>query len=589
MDLHRAETPSFFPNCREFAIYGGTFNHIVGHPAVHGRERDHSGLRIVRQDEILGLNQIIQRSTYSLHSAETSDNAVLVKVFHGPLAKQTWEETSATSRLMMHPNLLRLLGRSADESPTPFLVYNGVQETVQNRLVSALRGDLQQCLSVGVAVVHGLSLGLSYLELQQLPPGSCTTEAFDILIGPDDNIILSYNSGPKTLKRKTQPIETDWFDMFNIMCRTAFNDANHIIYQEMMQRNVPISTPESVSSLVHSRVNPELPSTSAPSHQPPLREFIWIPSSSTYSLSEIAHQTQSFRSHLRSLSSSSTEPPIPLYRSTETSDNAHRGIGYLREEIFISAQICNSYIVHSEAETQGSSSVANAFPAVWNPEAPVPRSLEQSSERAIQACVQRIQIISSHDDATDTRIAHILREYQAQKEERRVKEAQIGNEIELLLQEALMLPPMLQMLLADLMGHLRISLPRYKTVPLVSMAGSRKPHTLASENEAPPPDTPSRSNTVAAIPAAVIPAHKPTPRPGQRFRQRTQYLQPKEDEDEPAFPGPLDNRFLGDAVHIFEKPKGFDLNPVGPIWDAEIDYYDPVACSKAPAWFDMAY
>jgi hypothetical protein len=70
--------------------------------------------------------------------------------------------------------------------------------------------------------------------------------------------------------------------------------------------------------------------------------------------------------------------------------------------------------------------------------------------------------------------------------------------------------------------------------------------------------------------------------------------EPQPAKDQPT----LDDSFPGDPGEIFEKPDGFDLNPLptiqlaettGTTWEPEVNYYDADSCSKEPVWFDMAY
>lgn len=113
-----------------------------------------------------------------------------------------------------------------------------------------------------------------------------------------------------------------------------------ICLDDKVERNVPSALPAFLSHMTPADAG----SGSDPhtSGQPPRREIIWLPPPSTVSLSEIVQQTESFLSRLRSTSNA---VPLPKHQIAPISASAHRCIGYQREEIFISSQIRNSYIV----------------------------------------------------------------------------------------------------------------------------------------------------------------------------------------------------------------------------------------------------
>ncbi|KAJ6537785.1 hypothetical protein B0H19DRAFT_1180895 [Mycena capillaripes] len=612
MQAHRPHTSSFLSNCREFSIYGGTFNHIVGATYAEANARDRSGLRIIRPDEMTLLKQLNQRSSYSLHSAETAGTAVVVKVFHGPLANRNWEETSAASRLFMHPNFLRLLGRSTDESPIPFLIYNGVQETVQDRLISILRGDLQESIRIAVTVVHGVSLGLSYLELQQPSMSPLGAETFDLLFGHNGNIILSFNPEPRSFERNIRSIRTGWIEMLNLLCRAAFYGASQILYHDTVERNAPSALLPFLSPMTLSRGSG---SPSENSRQPLRRELIWLPPPTTFSLADIIQQTESFLSRL---ASSANTVPIPQYQVAAMTTSAHRCTGYQRQEIFISSQMRSSYIVgHAtpslqevcticeervkesdvlrclcDREDDGVSPTVNcAFCHTWYHvgcvKSDMPRfycenciahhsprkSVGQSSARrnefsaaerlpsldesVLDSTENPIDPATQHDDA-DSELAYTLRKHECQKEVQQLRDAQFSHEIQLLLKEASGLFPI---------PH---SKPRYKAVPL-RLPPHHRPVISRGENEKQP---------------------KRNPRPQQLLRERR--------EPQPERPDSwswLDDGFLADSGDIFEKPKGLDLNPlptvettkvIGTTYDPEINHREADSSMKA-VWFDMVY
>ncbi|KAJ7038803.1 hypothetical protein C8F04DRAFT_1088543 [Mycena alexandri] len=552
-----APTTSFFSHCQAFTIHGGTFNHIAGSSVTQAADRDSSGLRIFREDEILLMKQLGQHSKYNLHSADTRGTAVAVKVFHGPLAQQCWEETSAINRTLMHPNFLRLLGKSANESPARFLVYNSVHDTVPNRIASVLRGNLADCVVAGINVVHCLSLALSYLEIQQFSSTSLGSESFDILVGDSGSIILGINSDVSGLKSVTESEATSWVTLLNTLCRLAFSDSSHLLYHDRVERSPPTALLASLP--VDNRTDANCGS----SEQLLRREMIWLPSSSL-SLNEIMRETEAFLLRVRSSPNSLT---LQRYHIAGPSNSAHRCIGYQREEVFISSQLRNSYLVRHDVpspleicticenpvqgaqaygygcggdlpagEIDFSEAVVESASSTAKPAKPL------ESSDVMQHSVQDIQTFYNRNDVPDSELADICRQYQCQQEERQLRDAQVAHRLQLLLQKT----------------------PHVRAQP-VPLRLHPRPRTATRRREF------ERSRTRKSnlpMGRALRNAEKPPPEVEER---------------------PMDDGFPVEVGDLFEKPKGFNLNPIGQTWDPEVNYYDPESCSKEPTWFDMAY
>ncbi|KAJ7728894.1 hypothetical protein B0H16DRAFT_1587877 [Mycena metata] len=554
-----ASTTSFFSHCNGFAIHGGTFNLIAGSSITHVADRDSSGVRIFREDEILLMKQLGQCSTYSLHSADTRGTAVAVKVFHGPLAEQCWEETSATSRTLMHPNFLRLLGKSVEDSPARFLVYNGVHDIVPNSIASVLQGNLADCVIAGINVVHGLSLALGYLEIQQFSPTSFGSESFDILVGDSGEIILGINPDVNGLRSVIESEATSWVTLLNTLCRLVFNESSHILYHDRVERSAPTGL-LSPLPINHTTANSEHLSR---------REMIWLPSTSP-SLNEITQETEAFLSRVRF---SSNTLPLQRYHITGPSNPPHRCVGYQREEVFISSQLRNSYLVRHDAPSplEICTICQDQVPGTQaHGEDPSAGQID-SSETVVESSstanplvdvtrptVQDIQALYDRNNAADTELAEICRQYQCQQEERQLRDAQVAHRLELLLQKAPQLVSTLNPILTEIQGLLSV---RAQPAPLRLHP---RPRTVTRRREF--ERRPRKSNLPMGQP--LRDAKKPVPEVEER---------------------PVDDGFPVEVGEIFEKPKGFDIRPIGQTWDPEVDYYNPESCSKEPTWFDMAY
>ncbi|KAJ7740441.1 hypothetical protein DFH07DRAFT_839064 [Mycena maculata] len=577
------EPASFLSHCHGFNIYGGTFNYILGNGTGRSSgptdDRDSSGLRIVREDEIVPVKQLGQRSGYSLHLADTWGACVVVKVFHGPHANREWEAIKAVSRPLMHPNFLRLLGRSAEESPSRFLVFNGVQESVHHQIASMLRGDLQECIAIGVKVANGLSLGLSYLELQKISLSSLSAEFFDVLISHDGTIILGINPVAHATESNSQ---LNWVGIFNDLCRMVFREATRALYQDAVERNPP--APADLSAL-----DPMKAEDNSLSVRHYLRrELVWLPPQPGSSLCEIVHQTESFLFRL----SSPLASPLPRLRRTAETGTAHHCMGYQREEVVISTRIRTSYIVCSDVPTldeicticeervpEVGSSRNDDYIAAGQDTPPDPcqssvlpglyghfmMSSNDDSDRAIQQCLEKIQMLDI-GDATSSALCRIMPEFQPKAEREAPREDEIRHEIQLLLRKLPESSPALEVLLAELTGRLRTK-PRYKPAPLI-LPRPAPPVVHKSEN--------------------AIRRPKRNSPPGQTLQERR--------EPQPDMDSMFETAFLAleDIFDDFKESKDFNLNPLSSINTSEqqpnldVNYYD-TAYPKASVWFDMSY
>ncbi|KAJ7260115.1 hypothetical protein C8J57DRAFT_1471762 [Mycena rebaudengoi] len=112
---------------RNFKIYGGTFindNRSSGYPHLRVNSGS-SHLPIVNEDAIHLIKELVCAPNYRKHAAQLDGRAVVVKVFSGPRAQEDREETEVSSRNLMHPNFLRMMGCSPELSPEPFAIYHG--------------------------------------------------------------------------------------------------------------------------------------------------------------------------------------------------------------------------------------------------------------------------------------------------------------------------------------------------------------------------------------------------------------------------------------------------------------------------------
>ncbi|KAJ7907513.1 hypothetical protein B0H13DRAFT_1879560 [Mycena leptocephala] len=146
---------SFFPNARNFAIYGGTFiqdHRQATHPdsITERSERltskgidltltiiavdDVLALPIIRDETINLIKQLVCHPGYRIHAAELDGRAVAIKVFNGPRAEEDRDASVATSRELSS------------------WAAHHVEGSAEHMLASVLREELRRCLIVGVTM-----------------------------------------------------------------------------------------------------------------------------------------------------------------------------------------------------------------------------------------------------------------------------------------------------------------------------------------------------------------------------------------------------------------------------------------------------
>ncbi|KAJ7279670.1 hypothetical protein C8J57DRAFT_1570689 [Mycena rebaudengoi] len=364
----------FFKNSRNLKIYGGTFingnirgtlrkptSHYPSHPPI------------VRKESLNLLQQLVMGPNYRIHAAEMDGRAVAVKVFNGHRAQQDRDEAEAISRNLMHSNFLCILGWSPKVSPDPFIVYHGAIEDSADRMLAAiLREDLLKCLVLGVTMS-----GLSYLENKKYPVEYAEPANFDLLIDGDGNLKICLKEKPVALSYAGFPVKEmetrqrqDALELLDSLCRTAFKDANRILYCNfphfLLQNQhahllaadevdrtefVPFSLDLPSASNLNLSEGPQFPSVESTSMgSAERRELVWKSSDKTLSLEQVSQQLEDFLFCLRT---ARAKRNIERYLLHGTSTSHHRCPGYSREEIILGSQAQSTIIIlHSTPSPQ---------------------------------------------------------------------------------------------------------------------------------------------------------------------------------------------------------------------------------------------
>ncbi|KAJ7465973.1 hypothetical protein FB451DRAFT_1261492 [Mycena latifolia] len=348
---------SFFPNARDFSIYGGTFiNGNQIQTMQHTEMSERLGLPIIRNESIYPVKQVLSRPGYRVHAGEMNGRAVAIKVFSGPRAQEARDESAADAQGLMHPNFIQLMGCSPDLSPEPFLVYHGgLEGSVEQMLATVLREELLRCLIMGVTIAHGISSGLCYLADKGYRLEDLDFERdFDLMMNPDGNLKMAVKKGAISpggdvemtdLGSSSQPA------LFDSLCGRAFMEANHLLYRDKVHRDAqlisssfPAPTPVNGSERIDSEVQSIVEETPDKYVR---RELVWKPSRKNKHLTEISRQAEHLLFRLRVLSSASSF--VRHYNAVEEEIVFHRCPGYRREEILLTTDLATSMVVYHSA------------------------------------------------------------------------------------------------------------------------------------------------------------------------------------------------------------------------------------------------
>ncbi|KAJ7919652.1 hypothetical protein B0H13DRAFT_238203 [Mycena leptocephala] len=258
----------------------------------------------------------------------------------------------------MHPNFLRIIGRSSKTSPDLYLVYHGGAEYAAERmLASVLREELSKCLVLGLTLVSGISSALSYLASNEYPLEKMDSTDFDLLVGSSGHLQICMISGStrpwSEEEMRTEVRLNHVLELFDSLCKRAFREANCVLYADEVDRSTDFY---SGSSSI-----PDLSlSTSTPASQPlpntrlnraERRELVWTTSNKASNLDVITQQIENFLVRFRT--STGNYVRDRRYSAEEHGQIHHRCPGYIREEIYLGPGEESTFILsHSTPSPQ---------------------------------------------------------------------------------------------------------------------------------------------------------------------------------------------------------------------------------------------
>ncbi|KAJ7649819.1 hypothetical protein FB45DRAFT_1017258 [Roridomyces roridus] len=379
---------SFISNASGITLGEGTFNNVHGNLVnifpgrrrrrEHGDSPDFSELGIGeptrkrrRKTEMDEPNIIRERHLdltleigsgpgYLLHAGEVKGRAVIVKVFNaGPSAREHLEATVSHSRGLLHPNVLRIRGRSSPTSSYNFIAYeHAFWQAAEGPLAAALKDDLERSIVLGFKLVAGLSSGINYLDAQDLTTirSRAVLQNYNVFLDINDRFLFSIDF-PLSNTDTSQPEDDtgDSWSLFNALCQKVLRSANRVLHEEDIERapaalnsfsySPPIFEPSPVPLHNQARIQTE-PKQATSKHDqelppvPPRREYVWRKMELPQSLSSIATKiTRDLDLRWRSINRLTRMDALSV----------HRCPGYVREEITLTTRTADSAVVSHDA------------------------------------------------------------------------------------------------------------------------------------------------------------------------------------------------------------------------------------------------
>ncbi|KAJ7216898.1 hypothetical protein C8J57DRAFT_1732406 [Mycena rebaudengoi] len=382
---------SFLSNAKNFSLGEGVYNNVHGTCIVHNHlysgkrrrediEDGHNSLplddtrrkrrrreseaddpiEIIPTKHLKLTHEIGSGPGYFIHAGENKGRAVIVKVFNaGPNVRQKLDSTVALSKGLMHPNVLRIEGISSRASLTQFISYESVHsKNAEGPLATALRDNLDRSITLGFKLVGGLSAGMNHIRVQGISLASLGEQNFDVFLDINDRFLISINSNSRPSENddntvSREPEEAKSWNIFNDLCRRVLKSANRVLHNSVIDRNPRILDHFRQPSIVQGSPTPasatcrpdppeesssSLNGMTTPSPSTPRREYVW----------RIMHRGQQ-----RSLGTIAAQIAMDLELKSSTLNklvwldtrNAHRCVGYAREEITLATTTVDSAII----------------------------------------------------------------------------------------------------------------------------------------------------------------------------------------------------------------------------------------------------
>ncbi|KAK7441991.1 hypothetical protein VKT23_016269 [Stygiomarasmius scandens] len=317
--------------------------------------------RTIAYEDIDPIDNLHMGPHYEVHSAKLGGRLVVLKVFHGPQADEHSRSALTFSHQFLNPNILRAVATSSPNSSVPFIVFDGsCQANTESRIASALTDSLSRSVRLGLTIVGGLSAGLDYLFMNDMPPSFFMEQALEIYITDDDSIKIGF--GAVDLEPGLDDDIGDGADkedkrwrMFNNLCDKTFRQASQLLHQDegTNREESESAILEILDDHIPSRsISGRSDSTSTQSAEEPSslvkprRELVWrVPADGSTTVSAIARH---YRRYLQAARIQDAQHPSLRQLRARTGKQSrirHRCLGYKKEEINLTTTIDDSAVI----------------------------------------------------------------------------------------------------------------------------------------------------------------------------------------------------------------------------------------------------
>ncbi|KAF5352061.1 hypothetical protein D9758_009399 [Tetrapyrgos nigripes] len=306
------------------------------------------------QESIETLEELFNGTDYRVHSARHKGRSVLVKVFHGPRAKEHQKAAISFNERLLHPSMLRMMACSPSSSQAPFIIFDDECErgSVDYCVASALTDGLPRSVMLGFQLIGGLSAGLDYLStVIDVPLSTVGRDNYEVYITNGNQVKIGLGCY-KTGRHGEDGSEADWV-LFNDLCSKLFNDANRLLYKEDIDRNEASiaedteadeePNPQFQPSPFVSHSSSDFPdSLSSSTMITPRRELQWTRSPQVSTLASVSRR---YRDHLRMSPYHGALDLRRLNAKRRFEVISHRCQGYRKEEITFTSEIKECAVV----------------------------------------------------------------------------------------------------------------------------------------------------------------------------------------------------------------------------------------------------
>ncbi|KAF5392146.1 hypothetical protein D9757_001498 [Collybiopsis confluens] len=365
-------TGSFFAHANNFTINGASFIHSNGDTHMRGVEPQFfDELPVIPRHQFQIREEIVVRKEWRFgraiaaarHKASRSaKEEMIVQTFQGLNARkpQLWKKTLHLAKRLVNAHFLNISGSSSSQDSAAqndchYIIFDSTsQKNTRRVLASALRRGTRETIMLGSRAVFGIASGFDYLSNTYASVLTTTSIGnFDVFSNETGHTVLSFTPDDTHTRECKENIGTS--PLCNLLIRTVFNDANHIIYREKVIRNYHYDDDESQAESPEEPIQTSSESAMGDSDSKMTsatgacrRELIWRPFRTNFTTSLISETY----GDLLEFHLPQAGQLIPYRRSRGPGqEHGHKCKGYFREEVTLTSNAFKNVIIVFEQPT----------------------------------------------------------------------------------------------------------------------------------------------------------------------------------------------------------------------------------------------